>query len=42
VEEHGKGDKVSIVKFRRRKHYMRMKGHRQHYSQVRVTEISLI
>jgi len=42
VEEHGKGDKVSIVKFRRRKHYMRMKGHRQHYSQVRVTDISLV
>jgi large subunit ribosomal protein L21 len=42
VEEHGKGDKVSIVKFRRRKHYMRMKGHRQHYSRVRVTGISLV
>ncbi len=39
VESHGKGDKVSIVKFRRRKHYMRMKGHRQHYTQVRITEI---
>jgi large subunit ribosomal protein L21 len=40
VEAHGKGDKVSIVKFRRRKHYMRMKGHRQQYTQVRVTGIS--
>jgi large subunit ribosomal protein L21 len=40
VESHGKGDKVSIVKFRRRKHYMRMKGHRQHYTQVRINEIS--
>ena len=40
VESHGKGDKVSIVKFRRRKHYMRMKGHRQQYTQVRVTAIS--
>ena len=35
-----KGDKVSIVKFRRRKHYLRQKNHRQHYTQVRVTEIS--
>ena len=40
VESHGKGKKVSIVKFRRRKHYMRMKGHRQPYTEVRVTEIS--
>ena len=40
VEAHGKGNKVSIVKFRRRKHYMRMKGHRQQYTQVRVTGIS--
>ena len=40
VEAHGKGDKVSIVKFRRRKHYMRMKGHRQQYTQVRVTSIN--
>ena len=40
VESHGKGDKVSIVKFRRRKHYLRMKNHRQKYTQVRVTEIS--
>ncbi len=40
VESHGKGDKVSIVKFRRRKHYLRQKGHRQPYTQVRVTGIS--
>jgi large subunit ribosomal protein L21 len=40
VESHGQGDKVSIVKFRRRKHYMRMKNHRQKYTQVRITGIS--
>jgi large subunit ribosomal protein L21 len=40
IEKHAKGDKVSIVKFRRRKHYMRQKTHRQHYTQVRVTDIS--
>jgi len=40
VEAHGKGDKVTIVKFRRRKHYLRMKGHRQNYTQVRINEIS--
>ena len=40
IEKHAKGDKVVIVKFRRRKHYMRQKTHRQHYTQVRVTDIS--
>jgi large subunit ribosomal protein L21 len=40
IERHGKGDKVSIVKFRRRKHYLRMKGHRQPFTEVKVTDIS--
>jgi large subunit ribosomal protein L21 len=40
VESHGQGDKVSIVKFRRRKHYLRQKNHRQKYTQVRFTSIS--
>jgi large subunit ribosomal protein L21 len=40
IEKHAKGDKVSVVKFRRRKHYLRQKTHRQPYTQVRVTEIT--
>ncbi len=40
IERHGKGDKVSIVKFRRRKHYLRMKGHRQPFTEIKVTDIS--
>jgi len=40
VVRHGKGAKVSIVKFRRRKHYLRRKGHRQPFTEVRVTDIS--
>jgi large subunit ribosomal protein L21 len=40
VESHGQGAKVAIVKFRRRKHYLRMKNHRQKYTQVRVTSIN--
>ena len=39
VQAHGKGDKVSIVKFRRRKHYLRQKTHRQPYTEVKVTGI---
>ena len=40
VVRHGKGEKVSIVKFRRRKHYLRQKNHRQQFTEVKVTEIS--
>jgi large subunit ribosomal protein L21 len=41
VESHGQGDKVAIVKFRRRKHYLRRKNHRQQYTLIKVTDISL-
>ena len=40
VQRHGQGDKVSIVKFRRRKHYLRMKNHRQKFTEIKVTGIS--
>jgi large subunit ribosomal protein L21 len=39
VQSHGKGDKVRIVKFRRRKHYKREGTHRQHYTEVKITQI---
>ena len=40
VMAHGRGDKVTIIKFRRRKHYRRQAGHRQAYTKVRITDIS--
>jgi large subunit ribosomal protein L21 len=40
IQAHGKADKVQITKFRRRKHYLRQKGHRQPYTEVKVTGIS--
>lgn len=40
VVRHGQGDKVAIVKFRRRKHYLRQKTHRQKFTEVKVTGIS--
>jgi large subunit ribosomal protein L21 len=40
VVRHGKGPKVAIVKFRRRKHYLRQKTHRQQFTEVKVTDIS--
>jgi large subunit ribosomal protein L21 len=39
IQSHGKGDKVRIVKFRRRKHYKREKTHRQPYTEIKVTGI---
>jgi large subunit ribosomal protein L21 len=39
VQSHGKGDKVRIVKFRRRKHYLRQGNHRQPYTEIKVTSI---
>jgi large subunit ribosomal protein L21 len=39
VQAHGKSDKVRIVKFRRRKHYLRQKTHRQPYTEIKITGI---
>ena len=40
VRGHGRHDKVSIVKFRRRKHHRKQMGHRQHYTEIEITGIS--
>jgi len=40
VTENGRGDKVKIVKFRRRKHSRRQAGHRQSYTEIQITAIS--
>jgi len=39
VVRHGKSKKVPIVKFRRRKHYLRQGTHRQPFTEVKVTGI---
>lgn len=39
VLEHGKHKKVSIVKFKRRKHHMKSMGHRQAFTKIEVTYI---
>lgn len=41
VVKHGKGEKIIIFKFKRRKNYRRKQGHRQGYTEVRVNEINL-
>jgi large subunit ribosomal protein L21 len=40
VLSHGRHKKVKIIKFRRRKHHMKHMGHRQNYTQVKITAIS--
>jgi large subunit ribosomal protein L21 len=37
---HGRADKVTIIKFRRRKHSMKRQGHRQWYTEVKITGIN--
>ncbi len=38
---HGRGDKIIVFKFKRRKNYARKQGHRQGYTEVRINDISL-
>lgn len=40
VKSHGRADKVHIIKFRRRKHYRKQQGHRQHYTEIEIAAIS--
>jgi len=39
ITHHGKGKKVMILKFKRRKDYRRKKGHRQQFTLVRIEDI---
>ena len=39
IVEHGRGDKVLVFKFKRKKQYKRTIGHRQNYTAVKVSEI---
>ena len=39
VKSHGRDDKVRVFKFRRRKHYRKTIGHRQHYTELEITGI---
>jgi large subunit ribosomal protein L21 len=40
VVSQGREDKITIIKFKRRAHYKRVKGHRQHFTEVEITSIS--
>lgn len=39
VVAEGRRDKIRVIKFRRRKHHMKTMGHRQAYTEVKITAI---
>jgi large subunit ribosomal protein L21 len=39
VVSQGRHDKVRIIKFRRRKHHMKRQGHRQWFTEIKITGI---
>ncbi len=41
VKDHEKGDKIVVLKFKRRNRYNRTIGHRQQYTRIKIDEVSL-
>lgn len=41
VISHGRGDKIRIIKMKRRKHHMKRMGHRQYFTVVKISEIKV-
>ena len=39
VVDHGRRDKIKIIKFKRRKHHRKQMGHRQYFTQIEITGI---
>ncbi|MGO1922420.1 MAG: 50S ribosomal protein L21 [Jeotgalicoccus sp.] len=40
VEKHGRGKKINVIKFKRRKNYSRKQGHRQPYTKLTIGKIN--
>lgn len=40
IRKQGRGEKVKIIKFHRRKHYRRQAGHRQNYTEILIDSIA--
>ena len=41
IVRHGKGNKIVVFKFKRRKNYRRKQGHRQGFTEIKVTRLQL-
>ena len=40
VKSHGRSRKIKVVKFKRRKNYLRRHGHRQHFTELEINSIT--
>jgi large subunit ribosomal protein L21 len=40
VVEEGRGEKILVFHYKRKKQYKKLRGHRQHFTAVRITEIA--
>lgn len=40
VKTHGRGEKIRIIKLRRRKHHRKRMGHRQYFTELHIDNIS--
>ncbi len=40
VQSHGRGEKIKVVKFKRRKQHLKRMGHRQAYTELKITGIT--
>ncbi len=40
VVSHGRGPKIKIIKFKRRKHHRKQMGHRQWFTELKITSIA--
>lgn len=41
VTAHDRGEKVLVFKFKRKKQYRRLKGHRQNYTELTIGDVTL-
>jgi large subunit ribosomal protein L21 len=39
VVDHGRRDKIKVIKFKRRKNHRKQMGHRQYFTQIEITGI---
>jgi large subunit ribosomal protein L21 len=41
IVKHGRGEKIVVFKFKRRKNYAKKQGHRQGFTEVKINDITL-
>ena len=41
IVKHGRGRKIIVFKYKRRKRYRRKQGHRQNFTELRITDVNI-